>query len=180
MIMGKRKGAVHVASDRQAAFVREYIIDLNATQAALRAGYSPHTAAKQGSRLLQYAEVAAAIAAEQQKRAERTRIDADWVLTTLAEEKTADLAALYDDAGNLRPMREWPMAFRRGLVVGVETVHGDDGSVVRKVRLSDRVRHMEMIGKHVDVQAFSEQMRHSGTLTLEQLVAQSYGKGKPG
>lgn len=177
--MGKRRAA-GPASDRQEKFIREYLLDLNGKQAAIRAGYSPRSAEVQASRLLSNGKVAAAVAEEQQKRAERTRIDADWVLTTLAEEKTADLAALYDDAGNLRPMREWPMAFRRGLVVGVETVHGDDGSVVRKVRLSDRVRHMEMIGKHVDVQAFSEQMRHSGTLTLEQLVAQSYGKGKPG
>jgi phage terminase small subunit len=66
-------------------------------------------------------------------------------------------------------VREWPMAFRHGVVVGVETVEewrgtGDDRELVqvRKVKLTDRIKHLELIGRHVGVQAFKERLEHSG------------------
>ena len=60
---------------KQDAFVREYLIDLNATQAAIRAGYSAKTAEQQGSRLLRNVQVAAALSEAQTKRAERVEIE---------------------------------------------------------------------------------------------------------
>lgn len=77
-------------NDKQATFVREYLIDLNATQAAIRAGYSEKTAASQGERLLRNVEVAAAIQEAMDKRSERTEIDADWVLKRWAKIVEAD------------------------------------------------------------------------------------------
>lgn len=68
---------------KQQRFVREYLVDLNATQAAIRAGYSERTAKAIGSEVLGRPAVAAAIAAAQAKRAERTEIDADWVVEKL-------------------------------------------------------------------------------------------------
>lgn len=65
---------------KQEAFVREYLIDLNATQAAIRAGYSEATASEQGSRLLGNVKVAAAIADGKAERADKCGIDALWVL----------------------------------------------------------------------------------------------------
>jgi phage terminase small subunit len=65
---------------KQEAFVREYLIDLNATQAAIRAGYSADTASEQGSRLLGNVKVAEAIAQGKEQRAEKCEIDALWVL----------------------------------------------------------------------------------------------------
>lgn len=65
---------------KQAAFVREYLIDLNATQAAIRAGYSEGTAKQQGSRLLTNVDVAQAISEAQAERADKCDIDALWVL----------------------------------------------------------------------------------------------------
>lgn len=165
---------------KQETFVREYLIDLNATQAAIRAGYSAKTAEQQGPRLLGNVRVSAAISKAMRERIERTQIDADWVLKRLAQDATADLADLYDGAGNLRPVNEWPMAWRTGLVAGVETVQERDGedsngkpvySVVRKVRLMDRTKMIELIGKHVSVGAFKDRVEHSGKVSLEQLVA---------
>ena len=66
---------------RQHRFVLEYLVDLNATQAAIRAGYSAKTAYSQGQRLLKNVEVAAAIQAGMDKRAKRTEITQDYVLT---------------------------------------------------------------------------------------------------
>lgn len=75
---------------KQAAFVREYLVDLNATQAAIRAGYSPRTARAQGHRLLTDADIAAAIEAAQAERAERLQLTADDVLKGLYAEATYD------------------------------------------------------------------------------------------
>lgn len=70
---------------KQQAFVNEYLIDLNATQAAIRAGYSPRTANEQASRLLAKDNISAAVAEAQAKRAEETGITARWVLTEAAD-----------------------------------------------------------------------------------------------
>lgn len=71
---------------RQRRFVDEYLVDLNATQAAIRAGYSARTANEQGARLLAKAIVAAAVQAAQKARAERLRITQDDVLLGLQRE----------------------------------------------------------------------------------------------
>lgn len=71
---------------KQQRFVDEYLVDLNATQAAIRAKYSAKTANEQGARLLANASVQAAIAAALKARSERTRIDQDYVLRGLKGE----------------------------------------------------------------------------------------------
>lgn len=150
---------------KQQRFVDEYIVDLNGTQAAIRAGYSAKTAEHQASRMLGYAQVSTAIAAAKVARSEKTGIDAEWVLRRLAGEATADLADLYDDHGNLKSVHDWPMVWRTGLVVGMETVTERSGSgedveysTVRKLKLQDRIKQVELIGKHVDVRAFRDQV----------------------
>ena len=80
---------------KQQRFADEYLVDLNATQAAIRAGYSKKTARSQGERLLTNVDVAAAIQAAQQKRSERVQITQDSVLEgiircTSASEKAED------------------------------------------------------------------------------------------
>ncbi len=77
-------------SDRHEAFSQEYIKDRNATQAAIRAGYSPKTAYSQGHRLLKNAEVAARISQLQAEAAARNERDVDGIL--------ADLRRVYDGA----------------------------------------------------------------------------------
>jgi phage terminase small subunit len=146
---------------KQETFVREYLVDLNATQAAIRAGYSEKTAEQQATRLLRNVQVASAVKEAMDDRSERTRIDADWVLTRLAEEAVADIADLYDEGGKLKSVHDWPLIWRQGLVAGIETVRerggeGEDASFVDKVKLSDRVKRLEMIGRHVGVQAFRD------------------------
>lgn len=156
---------------KQQRFVEEYLVDLNATQAAMRAGYSARTAAQVGHENLRKPEVAGAIAAAQSDRAKRTQIDAAWVLTRLASEATADLADLYDEHGDLKPVSEWPMVWRTGLVTAVETARERNGQdaenrprfvEVRKVKAIDRSRIVELIGKHVGVGAFRERIEHTG------------------
>lgn len=70
---------------KQAAFVREYLIDLNATQAAIRAGYSAKTASRIGPELLGKTCIAAEIDKLKEKREAKTEITAEWVLTTIRD-----------------------------------------------------------------------------------------------
>ena len=155
---------------KQQRFAQEYLIDLNATQAAIRAGYSRASADKQGPRLLADPGVKAAIDAAKIKRSEQMGIDAGWVLQRLASEAEADLADLYDANNNLKPIDEWPEIWRQGLVVGVEVDALYDGvgkdrrqiGFTKKIKLSDRVRRLELIGKHISVNAFQENVNHTG------------------
>lgn len=152
---------------RQSAFVNEYLIDLNATQAAIRAGYSAKTAYSQGERLLKNAEVAAAVSAAQTERSQRTRIDADWVLSRLGAEAEADLADLYREDGSVKPVHEWPLIWRQGLVAGVEVERIAEGiGTVTKIKISDRIKRIDLIGKHIDVQAFKEKVEHTGAINI--------------
>lgn len=155
---------------KQRRFVDEYLIDLNATQAAIRAGYSRRRANTAGSRLLEDPRIISAIDAAKTTRSQRTQIDADWVLQRLATEADADLADLYDNENNLLPIEEWPLIWRQGLVTGVDIEvlfegQGEDRKEVgrvKKIRMSDRIRRLELIGKHVRVNAFQETINVKG------------------
>lgn len=143
-------------------FVEEYLVDLNGTEAAIRAGYSRRSAKAQASQLLAVPEVQAAVSEAQASRSARTKIDAEWVLKRLADEAEADVADLYDESGALKPVKDWPLIWRKGLIVGMDVEEiREDGvvvGVIRKPRFSDRTKRIELIGKHVGVQAFREQL----------------------
>ncbi|WP_287003394.1 terminase small subunit [Sphingobium sp.] len=154
-------------NDKQLRFAQEYLIDLNATQAAIRAGYSAKTASSQGERLLRNVEVQRAVAEAKAARSEKTGIDAAWVLSRLAAEAFADLADLYDEDGRVKPVKDWPLVWRQGLVAGIEVeTIGEGAGHVTKVKISERIKRVELIGKHVDVQAFKEKLEVAAAMTL--------------
>lgn len=134
---------------KQERFVSEYLLDLNATQAAIRAGYSERTANEQGARLLAKVSVAAAIAEAQAARSERTKIDADYVLRQAVK--------LHE-----RCMQEVvPLTDRKG-----RQIRDDDGNPLFVFNAAGAAKALELVGKHVDVQAFREQIEHSGGMSI--------------
>lgn len=159
---------------KQRRFIEEYLLDMNATQAAIRAGFSTRTAKEQGAQLLCKPHVRKAIDASKVKRSDKLDVDAEFVLLRLVEEVNADLADLYTDAGDLKPVDEWPQIWRQGLVAGVEVEALFDGvgkdrvqiGFTKKIRLSDRLRRLELIGKHVGVNAFQDRVVISGVENL--------------
>ncbi len=172
--MGKtaKRGAVEL-TPRQSRFVDEYLIDLNGTQAAIRAGYSEKCAEVTASRLLRNAKVAAEIANRQEERSKRTQIDADYVLHRLHEIDQLDIADILDSTGNVLPVKQWPKAWRTsvsGLDVQ-EMMSGDIQSIVRKVKWPDKLRNLELIGKHVSVRAFDEDKNGGGAEDLAQALS---------
>lgn len=148
---------------REQRFCDEYIADLNGMQAAIRAGYSRHTARQIGSEILTRPDVKERIEFALANRSAATAIDAAWVLTRLADEAAADVGDIYDDDGALLPVAEWPLIWRQGLVTGidVEIIKGPDGTemgIVKKIKISDRVKRLELIGRHVSVKAFEDRI----------------------
>lgn len=150
-------------------FVEEYLVDLNATHAYRRAGFAgdDNVCAVEGHRLLSDPKIAAEIAAAKAARSEKTGVDAAWLLTRLATEATADVGDLYDENGRVKPVKDWPLIWRQGLVAGidVETI-GEGAGHVTKLKISDRVKRLELIGKHIDVQAFKEKLEVTGGIAI--------------
>ncbi|CBV41978.1 terminase small subunit [Halomonas elongata] len=154
---------------RQSRFVDEYLKDLNGKQAAIRAGYAERSAEGTASRLLSNAKVAEAIAQRKALRSERTKIDADYVLHRLVEIDQMDVADILADDGSILPVREWPQSWRRTLS-GLDVAELWDGQgdereqigLLKKIKWPDKVKNLELLGKHVDVQAWRERHEHTG------------------
>lgn len=158
-------------SAKQQAFVDEYLIDLNATQAAIRAGYSEKTAQRIGSENLSKPLIAKAVADKQRERQERTEINADYVLKRLVEIDKMDVADILNDDGAFKPISEWPIAWRRSLS-GIDVAEmfeggGDEREMVglmKKIKWPDKLKNLELLGKHIDIGAFKEQREINSTL----------------
>lgn len=117
-------------SEKHEIFAREYCVDLNATQAAIRAGYSENTAKQQGSRLLTNVDIRARIEELQGKRAEKLEIDADWVLKKLVDVTEMSMQA--------KAVEKWDYEEKRLIETG-EYVYDSQGAN----------KALELIGKHL-------------------------------
>lgn len=156
----------------QEKFVHEYLVDLNASQAARRAGYSPKTADRQGGRLLKNVEIAKKISEAQKKQLKKIEVTAEWVIRRLAEEANADIADILTEDGAVRPVSEWPKVWRQGLVAGIDIYEDiQDGKKVGqtvKVKISERIKRLELLGKHLAL--FTERIEHTGNAQSNVLV----------
>lgn len=168
-------------TDKQRRFVEEYLLDLNATQAAIRAGYSEKTANEQGSRLLANVSVAAAVAQAQKSRSERTQITADKVLAELAKIGFSDIRRAVNWRANVTAMVEDPdtgeqrMAVTNEVViVGSEEIDGDTAAAIAeisqtdrgglKIKLHDKRAALVDIGKHLGM--FKDKVEVTGSMNL--------------
>ncbi len=95
-------------TDKQELFAREFIVDLNATQAAIRAGYSAKTAQEQSSRLLSNVMVQQRIGELKTVRNEQVGVDAAYVLRRLTEIDQMDVLDILTDVGDLKPVKTGP------------------------------------------------------------------------
>lgn len=138
---------------QQTRFVAEYLATLNATQAAIAAGYSRKTAEQQGSRLLSNAKVRKAVESGKAKQLERADLSATRVLEELRRLSFSDLRTLFDAKGNLRPVHELTQE-QAACIASLEVVKrnltaGDGQSdTIIKVRVWDKTRALEMLAKH--------------------------------
>ncbi|QPT15221.1 terminase small subunit [Serratia rubidaea] len=160
-------------------FCQEYIKNPdNQTAAAAAAGYK--NAAVSASRNMDNPKVNARIAELMKHRNKRTKIGADYVLKRLVEIDELDLTDIMNDDLTLKPLSEWPKAWRQ-FMTGVKVAElfegqGDDKQmigVLKSIKWPDKVKNLELIGKHVDVQAFKERVDVNVNVTLADRMAQA-------
>lgn len=152
---------------KKSRFAQEYIIDLNATKAAVRAGYSEKTAYSIGQRLLKNVEVQAEIQRLMSQRVERTEVDADYVVNRLIEIDQMDVLDIMDDAMSLKPVSEWPKSWRQYLsgfdLADMFEGSGDDRKMVgilKKIKWPDKIKNLELLGRHLGV--FKDKLEVTG------------------
>lgn len=144
---------------KQARFVEEYLIDLNASQAAIRAGYSAKNANVEGARLLANASIAAAVAEAQQARSERTQITQDRVLKEYARLAFSDMRNLmaWDASGlSLKTSADLTEDVAACVAEVTQTVTKEGGSM--KLKVHDKKGALDSVAKHLGM--FVE--RHAG------------------
>ncbi|MFJ5538550.1 terminase small subunit [Vreelandella titanicae] len=147
---------------KQSRFVDEYLKDLNATQAAMRAGYSQKTAYRTGCDNLTKPQVAVAIQERMNRRSERTQIDADYILHRLFEIDQMDVLDILNDDGSPKPISQWPKVWRitlSGLDISRTVTNFDESTaetILKKIKWPDKLKNIELLGKHVSVKAFEE------------------------
>lgn len=141
---------------RQSRFVDEYLLEPNATQAYIKAGYSANGANTAAARLLANVRIQTAIQERMNERSQRTQVDADYVLHRLHAIDQLDIADILDDTGNVLPVKQWPKVWRQSVTAADlhEMQTGDVMTVVRKIKWPDKLKTLELIGKHVSVKAF--------------------------
>lgn len=175
-------------NDKQQRFVEEYLVDLNATQAAIRAGYSADTAYSQGQRLLKNVEVAAALGSAMEERSQRTEITADRVLKELAKIGFSDIrkavrwysqtnVAMVDTESDVEALAE-EGALRFAVANQVELISSNDldddtaaavaeigqsSTGALKIKMYDKRAALVDIGKHLGM--FTEKVQVDGVHT---------------
>ena len=164
---------------KQKRFVEEYLIDLNATQAAIRAGYSPDTAKSIGSENLTKPDIQARIAKAMAERSRRTGVNADRVIMELAKIAFVNASDVIDaDTATVKAdaLPEDTAAIQS---VKVKTF-GEDG-LEREVKMADKLRALELLGRHLGM--FKDKVELSGSLEtektkLDDLLQQMRGGGR--
>ena len=140
---------------KQERFVQEYLVDLNATAAAKRAGYSDKTAYSAGQRLLKNVEIQSAMQEAIQSRERRTEITQDRVIQELAKAAFFDVRKMFDKNGkplDIPALDEDTAAALVGLdVQDVVDNDGDYVGYVKKYKMADKLKALELLGKHLGV-----------------------------
>lgn len=163
----------------QEAYCQSYIkTPENQTQAAINAGFSPNTAAVKASVMMRDERIQKRIAELMEERNKRMRVSADYVLMRLVEIDQMDVIDILNDDMSIKPVSEWPKVWRQYLT-GFELAdmfegRGDEKELIgilKKIKWPDKVKNLELIGKHVDVNAFKERLEVSGTVTIADRMA---------
>ena len=133
-------------TDKQARFCEEYMVDLNATQAAIRAGYSPASAKTVGPRLLENVGVQKLIAQLQAEQSRRTGVSTDRVVRELAKIAFVNAADLIDP--KTASLKSDASHDDLAAVQTVKVKMFGDG-LEQEVKLADKLRALDLLGKHL-------------------------------
>ena len=156
-------------SDQQILFANEYIKDFHSTNAAIRAGYTERSAHVAASRLLRNDKIKALIDELKKERMDRVKVDADYVLRRHRDIDQMDVLDIMTNAGGIKPVSEWPVVWRQYLSAMdvAEIVGADDAlTVIKKIKWPDKLRNLELLGKHIDVKAYDSEAKATEPIVI--------------
>ena len=150
-------------TQKQKRFIEEYLIDLNATQAAIRAGYSPDTARQTGSENLSKPVIRAQIDRAMAERSKRTGVNAERVVQELAKIAFVNAAEVIDP--KTATVKEDALPEDTAAIQSVKVkTFGEDG-LEREIKMADKLKALELLGKHLGM--FKDRIELSGGLDTE-------------
>lgn len=171
----------------QEAYAQEYTkCPENQTQAAINAGFSPNTAAVKASVMMRDERIQKRIAELMEERNKRLRVSADYVLLRLVEIDQMDVLDILNDDGSLKPISQWPKIWRTtlsGFDLSSTIINMNEDAIeniLKKIKWPDKVKNLELIGKHVDVMAFKERLEVSVTIADRMAAARKRVKEQAG
>lgn len=151
---------------KQERFVEEYLIDLNATQAAIRAGYSTETAGAIGAENLKKPQIRARIDAAMAELSKRTGVNQERVIRELAKVAFVNAADVIDfDTATIRSgaAREDTAAIASVKVKTIPTADGE--GVEREIKVADKLKALELLGKHFGM--FTDNINLTGDVGVQ-------------
>lgn len=161
-------------------FAQEMLKDpRNQRQAAINAGYSVKTATQKAAGLMNLPKVVARIEELMEVRNKRLRVSADYVLLRLVEIDQMDVLDIMNDDGGLKPISSWPKIWRTtlsGLDISTTITNFDETTLenmLKKIKWPDKVKNLELIGKHVDVMAFKDRIELDVKVTIADRMAKA-------
>lgn len=152
---------------KQACFIQEYLIDLNATQAAIRAGYSKKVANRQGHENLLKHDIQVELSKAMSKRAEKTQITQEMVLREYAKLAFLDPRKFFDDQGALIPIHILDgdvAAAVAGMDVTEIATENAPITILKKLKFADKKGALDSLARHLGM--FIEKVEHSGSVTV--------------
>lgn len=147
-------------NEKQQRFCNEYLIDFNATQAAIRAGYSQQSAYSQAHDLLKKPEIQTYLQSKKEKIADTLEITQQRTMREIARLAFSDIRKLFAIDGSLKPITELDddsAAMLSSLEILEEKVSDVDAEeqitagTVKKVKLWDKTKALEMLAKHFKI-----------------------------
>lgn len=154
---------------KQQRFVAEYLVDLNATQAAVRAGYSKRNADKIGSELLGKTGVAQAVQEGQAAKLKKVGVTAERTILEIQRIAFSDIRKLFTDYGGLKPVHELnddESALLASVEVLKKNLFAGDKKVdtIHKLKVWDKLKALEMLAKHFGI--LQERVEHHGKIEI--------------
>jgi phage terminase small subunit len=161
---------------RQKLFVAEYLTDLNASRAAIAAGYSAKGASQTGSVLLANPKVRAEITIKHSKHTDKLEITAERVLTELAKLAFYDPLDIFESDGSMKQIKDIDPATRMALA-GLEVTELFEGTgdqkhaygLLKKVKLADKGQNLERLGRHLKL--FTDKLEVDAVGNLAEMIA---------
>lgn len=156
---------------KQKRFCEEYLIDLNATQAAIRAGYSPDTAGAIGAENLTKPEIQRAVARDMAERSRRTGVNAERVVLELAKVAFVNVGKIIDATD--ATLKEDATPEDLAAIQSIKVKDMGKMGIEREIRMADKLKALELLGRHLGM--FNDKIRLDAKLDtgkLDSILAQ--------